>query len=122
VPWRWASTKTREEANVLAGVPVYPSNDPSVNAAPPLSSNIVPASAGAVVIPIFNACDDSDSTQGSISEVVSDVFGIKVAFNSRIIDLLSRWRMKDIAEVSISDNLVQVLVTQRILTGCSDRV
>jgi hypothetical protein len=100
VSYRWMSTKTRTEANSLAGVPIYPSNDPSVNASPPPSPVIVPASAGPVIVPVFNASDDSDSIQASIGEVLSEVFDIKVGFTTGIVALLARWRMIDVMEVS----------------------
>jgi hypothetical protein len=60
----------------------------------------VPASVGPVVVPVFNGSDESDSTQASIGEVLSEVFDIKVSFNTGIVALLARWKMRDVVEVS----------------------
>ncbi|KIM22643.1 hypothetical protein M408DRAFT_322703 [Serendipita vermifera MAFF 305830] len=94
----WISTKSREEANVLAGVPIYPSNDPSLMTSPPPSPYLVPASTGPIIVPVFNAVDESDSTQRSQAAVISEVFGVKVGFYTGLPGLLAGWGMRDVTE------------------------
>lgn len=47
--------------------------------------------------------DESDSTQKSISAVISEVFGIKVEFYNGLAGLLAGWKMRDVTEVSEGD-------------------
>ena len=75
---RWISNKTRKEADALAGVPIPPSYDPSVTS--DICPDAIPASVASVIIPAFNGVDEGDSTQASMAEVISRVFGIKVGF------------------------------------------
>ncbi|KIM22642.1 hypothetical protein M408DRAFT_332832 [Serendipita vermifera MAFF 305830] len=94
----WTSTRSRDEANAVAGVPIHPSNDPSLMTSPPPSQYLIPASVGAVVVPIFNAVDESDSTQQSLAAVISEVFGVKVGFYTGLPGLLAGWGMRDVTE------------------------
>ena len=94
------STKTRSEANALAGAPLPPTGHPSATTAN--APNLIPASAGSVVVPVFNAVDQSDATQGSVAKVVGSVFGVKVEFPGMLQNLLAGMKLSDITEVSLS--------------------
>ncbi|KIM22632.1 hypothetical protein M408DRAFT_332826 [Serendipita vermifera MAFF 305830] len=74
----WISTLSREEADAIAGAPIPPSYDDSVTSEN--CPDAILASAGSVTIPTFNAVDESDATQGSVTAVVSRVFGIEIGF------------------------------------------
>jgi len=85
----------RSEANALAGVALQPTGDATVNSVP----DAVQKRAGAVIMPIFNVTDDSDTTQESLSQVIGSVFGIKTGFYGSIRSMISGLRMNDVLEV-----------------------
>ena len=92
------ATKTRSEANALIGAPILPCRDESLNPDP--CPEALPASAGAVIVPAFNMIDEGDSTQQSLAQVISKVYGIKVGFHGMFKGFLASMRMTDVAEVS----------------------
>lgn len=91
------STKTRNEANTLAGVPIPPSGDPSVTKEN--APDVLLPSSGSVTVPLFNMVDESDATQRSLSEVVGRVFGVKVKFQGLIKGLFAGMKLKEVTEV-----------------------
>ncbi|KIM22633.1 hypothetical protein M408DRAFT_282148 [Serendipita vermifera MAFF 305830] len=74
----WISTMSREEANAIAGAPFPPSYDDSVTSEN--CPDAILASAGSVTIPCFNAVDETNATQASLSAVISRMFGIEIGF------------------------------------------
>lgn len=86
----------REAAISLAGVPVPPSGDKEVETV----TEAIQQSQGAVVMPLFNLVDDSDTTQESLAKVIGNVYGIEVGFHGSIISTISGLKMNDIIEVS----------------------
>ncbi len=94
----WMSTKTREEADAIAGAALPPSNDPDVTLAN--APNAIPASAGDVLVPAFNVVDEGDSTQGRLSAVIGKIYGIKVGFLAGDDALLEGMKLNEMAQVS----------------------
>jgi hypothetical protein len=94
---RWISTIGRTKANTIAGVALPPSGDKSVPTVP----DAIPKSAGAVTMPIFNAVDDSDTTQESSAKVIGNVFGVKTGFYGNIRSMIQGLRMKEVLEVRL---------------------
>lgn len=92
----WISAKTRKEADELAGAPIPPSYDPSVTSS--ISPDIVPPSAGSVVVPVFNIVDEGDTTQGQIGTVLSEVFGINVRFQELSDEIFSGMKLNEIVQ------------------------
>lgn len=97
VEWQaaeWIASIGRLKANELAGVALKPTGDKTVETVPDATHK----SAGAVVVPVFNVVDDSDSTQESISRLVGNVFGIKTGSHGNIVSLIQGLRMRDVVE------------------------
>jgi hypothetical protein len=92
---RWISSIGRTKADAIAGVALPPTGDKSVTTVP----EAIPKSAGAVIMPIFNAVDDSDTTQESSARVVGNVFGVKSGFYGNIRSMIQGLRMKEVIEV-----------------------
>lgn len=92
----WVSTKTRKEADALAGSPIPPSYDPFVTTS--ISPDVVLATSGSVVVPVFNMVDEGDTTQARIAEVLSETYGINVEFAELSDEVFSGMTMSDIVE------------------------
>lgn len=92
----WMSTKTRAEANALAGVVLPPCDEPSIVSSN--ASNLVPPSTS-VIAPTFNVVDDSDSTQGSMSAVIGKVYDIKVGFLEMSDSAYAGMKLSDMTQV-----------------------
>lgn len=108
---QWMSTKTRQEADASAGVPIPPSYDPSVTTS--LSPDVLPASSGSVVVPVFNIVDEGDTTQGSLGAVLSRLYGINVEFQALSDERLSGMKLSEIVEDA---NLVHMEAWNEIIT------
>jgi hypothetical protein len=91
------STRSRSEANALVGAPLPPSHDQL--ATPQFAPNIIPASVGSVLVPVFNMVDEGHSTQASLSATIGRVYGIKVGFQGVFKGFLAGMKMADVAEV-----------------------
>lgn len=92
----WVSTKTRKEAEALAGAPLPPSYDPSITTS--ISPDIVPASAASVVVPVFNVVDEGDTTQGRLGAALGEVFGINVKFKELSDEVSLGMKLSEIVE------------------------
>jgi len=84
----------RATANSIAGVSIPPSGDKDVKSVP----EAVQKEAGGVTAPVFHITDDSDSTQESTSKIISNVFGIKSAFQGSLANQLAKMKFSDIVE------------------------
>lgn len=76
--WRvaeWMANTGRESANSIAGVELPPTNDAEVPSAP----GTVPS--GGVIVPVFNAVDDTNTTQQIMSQEIGKAFEISVSFS-----------------------------------------
>lgn len=71
----WMARTGRETANSIAGVELPPTNDAEI----PSTPGTVPS--GGVVVPVFNAVDDTDTTQQTMSQEIGKAFGISVQFS-----------------------------------------
>jgi hypothetical protein len=91
------STRSRSEANGLIGASIPPSQDES--AIPQLVPNVIPASAGSVLVPVLNMVDEADSTQASLGAVIGQVFGIRVGFQGAFKGFLAGMKIAEVAEV-----------------------
>lgn len=61
--------------------------------------NAILASAGSVLVPVFNAVDESDATQRSLVEVIGRVFGVKVGFQGLLKAFLAGLKLEQVTEV-----------------------
>lgn len=64
----------RDAANSKAGVNLPPTNDPEVSS---VSGAIA---SGEVVVPVFNAVDDGDTTLQTMGGEIAKVFGLQIEF------------------------------------------
>lgn len=93
---QWISDKTRGEAETLAGVLIPPSYDPSVTSS--VAPNIIPSSAGSVVVPTFNIVDEGDTTQGRLGTILSRLYGINVRFLALSDEIFLGMKLSEIVE------------------------
>ena len=66
---------------------------------------VIPASSGSVNVPVLNLVDDSDTTQESLAEVISGVYGINVGFQGALGGLLAKMKLAEITEVRLFSSL-----------------
>ncbi|KIM22639.1 hypothetical protein M408DRAFT_282267 [Serendipita vermifera MAFF 305830] len=108
---QWMSTKTRDEAEALAGAAIPPSYDPSVTSS--IAPDAVPASAGPVFAPVFNLADEGDTTQGRLGAVLSGLYGVKVRFQALSDEVFSGMKLNEIVEEA---NLVHLEAWNEMIT------
>lgn len=92
----WVSTKSRREADAIAGVSIPPSYDDSVTSVN--CPDVILPSSGSVVVPAFNMVDEGKTTQATLSDAIGRVFGIKTGFLDSEGELFDGKRLSQVIE------------------------